>query len=314
MNYTSTRGTVAVNETYALLHGLAEDGGLYVPALFPTNCLSYNDIKDKPYQEVAAVVLAKLFPCFSEAHLKEMINSAYSDVNFSTRDIAPLHSLLEKVSVLELFHGRTQAFKDMALSLFPYLLVAAKEAEGEDKEVLILTATSGDTGKAALEGFKDVPGTHIQVFYPTDGVSPMQAEQMQKQEGSNVNVTAIHGNFDDAQQFLKRLFVDADTAKEVAEKGVMFSSANSINIGRLAPQVVYYVNAYAELVAQGAIHEDEAFNVVVPTGNFGNILAAYYAKKMGIPIGKLICASNQNNVLTDFFRTGTYDFSIHGYT
>ena len=208
MNYTSTRGTVAVNETYALLHGLAEDGGLYVPSLFPTNCLTYNDVKDKNYQEVAAVVLAKLFPCFSEAHLNEMINSAYSDANFSTRDIAPLHSLLEKVSVLELFHGRTQAFKDMALSLFPYLLVAAKEAEGEKKEVLILTATSGDTGKAALEGFKDVPGTHIQVFYPTDGVSPMQAEQMQKQEGNNVNVTAIHGNFDDAQQFLKRLFVD----------------------------------------------------------------------------------------------------------
>ncbi|MDU6904000.1 MAG: threonine synthase [Veillonella sp.] len=256
MNYTSTRGTVAVNETYALLHGLAEDGGLYVPSLFPTNCLTYNDVKDKNYQEVAAVVLAKLFPCFSEAHLNEMINSAYCDANFSTRDIAPLHSLLEKVSVLELFHGRTQAFKDMALSLFPYLLVAAKEAEGEKKEVLILTATSGDTGKAALEGFKDVPGTHIQVFYPTDGVSPMQAEQMQKQEGENVNVTAIHGNFDDAQQFLKRLFVDKATAEEVAEKGVMFSSANSINIGRLAPQVVYYVNAYAELVAQGAIHED----------------------------------------------------------
>ena len=268
MNYTSTRGTVAVNETYALLHGLAEDGGLYVPSLFPTNCLTYNDVKDKNYQEVAAVVLAKLFPCFSEAHLNEMINSAYSDANFSTRDIAPLHSILEKVSVLELFHGRTQAFKDMALSLFPYLLVAGKEAEGENKEVLILTATSGDTGKAALEGFKDVPGTHIQVFYPTDGVSPMQAEQMQKQEGENVNVTAIHGNFDDAQQ----------------------------------------------LVAQGAIHEDEAFNVVVPTGNFGNILAAYYAKKMGIPIGKLVCASNQNNVLTDFFENGTYDMNRPFYT
>ena len=261
MNYTSTRGTVAVNETYALLHGLAEDGGLYVPSLFPTNCLTYNDVKDKNYQEVAAIVLSKLFPCFSEAHLNEMINSAYSDANFSTRDIAPLHSLLEKVSVLELFHGRTQAFKDMALSLFPYLLVAAKEAEGE-----------------------------------------------------NVNVTAIHGNFDDAQQFLKRLFVDKATAEEVAAKGVMFSSANSINIGRLAPQVVYYVNAYAELVAQGAIHEDEAFNVVVPTGNFGNILAAYYAKKMGIPIGKLICASNQNNVLTDFFETGTYDMNRPFYT
>lgn len=309
MKYTSTRGPVAVNETYALLHGLAEDGGLYVPALFPDNCLSYADLKDKNYQEVAQVVLAKLFPCFSQNHLREMINKAYSDANFSTRDIAPLHSLLERVSVLELFHGRTQAFKDMALSLFPYLLVAAKEAEGEKKEVLILTATSGDTGKAALEGFKDVKGTHIQVFYPTDGVSPMQAEQMQKQEGDNVNVTAIEGNFDDAQQFLKCLFVNKEVAKKVADKGVMFSSANSINIGRLAPQVVYYVNTYVELVAQGAIHEDEAFNVVVPTGNFGNILAAYYAKKMGIPIGKMICASNKNNVLTDFFKTGTYDMN-----
>ena len=307
MNYTSTRGTVAVNETYALLHGLAEDGGLYVPSLFPTNCLTYNDVKDKNYQEVAAIVLSKLFPCFSEAHLNEMINSAYSDANFSTRDIAPLHSLLEKVSVLELFHGRTQAFKDMALSLFPYLLVAAKEAEGEKKEVLILTATSGDTGKAALEGFKDVPGTHIQVFYPTDGVSPMQAEQMQKQEGANVNVTAIHGNFDDAQQFLKRLFVDADTAKEVAEKGVMFSSANSINIGRLVPQVVYYVYAYAKLLENGEIENGEKINVTVPTGNFGNILAAFYAKQMGLPIAKLICASNENKVLFDFFRTGVYD-------
>ena len=222
MKYTSTRGAVAVNETYALLHGLAEDGGLYVPALFPENCLSYADLKDKNYQEVAQVVLAKLFPCFSQEHLREMINNAYSDANFSTRDIAPLHSLLEKVSVLELFHGRTQAFKDMALSLFPYLLVAAKEAEGEKKEVLILTATSGDTGKAALEGFKDVKGTHIQVFYPTDGVSPMQAEQMQKQEGDNVNVTAIEGNFDDAQQFLKRLFVNKEVAKKVADKGVMW--------------------------------------------------------------------------------------------
>ena len=313
MNYTSTRGTVAVNETYALLHGLAEDGGLYVPSLFPTNCLTYNDVKDKNYQEVAAVVLAKLFPCFSEAHLNEMINSAYSDANFSTRDIAPMHSLLEKVSVLELFHGRTQAFKDMALSLFPYLLVAAKEAEGENKEVLILTATSGDTGKAALEGFKDVPGTHIQVFYPTDGVSPMQAEQMQKQEGENVNVTAIHGNFDDAQQFLKRLFVDKATAEEVAAKGVMFSSANSINIGRLIPQVAYYVYGYAKLVERGVISDGDKINIVVPTGNFGNILAAYYAGKMGIPVNRFICASNENNVLTDFFNTGVYDINREFY-
>ena len=307
MNYTSTRGTVAVNETYALLHGLAEDGGLYVPALFPTNCLSYNDIKDKPYQEVAAVVLAKLFPCFSEAHLKEMINSAYSDVNFSTRDIAPLHSLLEKVSVLELFHGRTQAFKDMALSLFPYLLVAAKEAEGEDKEVLILTATSGDTGKAALEGFKDVPGTHIQVFYPTDGVSPMQAEQMQKQEGANVNVTAIHGNFDDAQTDVKRMFNDVDLREKLLAHHTQFSSANSMNVGRLVPQVVYYVYAYAQLVKAGHIQNGDKVNFTVPTGNFGNILAAYYARQIGVPVGKLICASNENNVLTDFFATGTYD-------
>ena len=280
MKYTSTRSHETVSETFALLNGLASDGGLYVPETFPEKCLSYQDVADKSYEEIALVVLSKLFTTFTEAELETMIRSAYNTVNFDTPDMAPMHSLLERVSVLELFHGRTQAFKDMALSLFPYLLVAAKQAEKETKEVLILTATSGDTGKAALEGFKDVPGTHIQVFFPTDGVSPMQQEQMQKQEGANVNVTAIEGNFDDAQQFLKRLFVDADVAKEVADKGVKFSSANSINIGRLAPQVVYYVAAYAELVNTGAIHEDEAFNVVVPTGNFGNILAAYYAKRM----------------------------------
>lgn len=314
MKYRSTRSEETVNETYALLHGLASDGGLYVPASFPERTITYDMVADKSYQDIAYTVLQHFFPTFDEATLKEMINAAYSKANFSTTDIAPLHSVLERLSVLELFHGRTQAFKDMALSLFPYLLVAAKEAEGETDEVLILTATSGDTGKAALEGFKDVAGTHIQIFYPTDGVSPMQQEQMQKQEGDNVNVTAIRGNFDDAQQFLKRLFVDKDMADKVAAKGVRFSSANSINIGRLAPQVVYYVAAYAELVNQGAIHRDEAFNVVVPTGNFGNILAAYYAKKMGVPIGKLICASNRNNVLTDFFKTGTYDMNRQFYT
>ena len=294
MKYTSTRSHETVSETFALLNGLASDGGLYVPETFPEKCLSYQEVADKSYEEIALVVLSKLFTTFTEAELETMIRSAYNTVNFDTPDMAPMHSLLERVSVLELFHGRTQAFKDMALSLFPYLLVAAKEA--------------------TLEGFKDVPGTHIQVFFPTDGVSPMQQEQMQKQEGANVNVTAIEGNFDDAQQFLKRLFVDADVAKEVADKGVKFSSANSINIGRLAPQVVYYVAAYAELVNTGAIHEDEAFNVVVPTGNFGNILAAYYAKRMGIPVGKLICASNQNNVLADFFSTGTYDMNRPFYT
>lgn len=314
MKYTSTRSDVMVDETYALLHGLAEDGGLYVPSTFPSNSLTYEMIANKSYQEIAVIVLEKLFTSFSQKALREMVQSAYSEINFDTSDIAPLHSLSEHVSILELFHGRTQAFKDMALSLFPYLLVAAKKIEKESKNILILTATSGDTGKAALEGFKDVEETHIQIFYPTDGVSPMQKEQMQKQEGSNVNVTAINGNFDDAQQFLKRLFVDETMADTVAQKDVMFSSANSINIGRLAPQIIYYVFTYAELVSTGAIHTDETFNVVVPTGNFGNILAAYYAKKMGIPIGKLICASNQNNVLTDFFNTGTYDMNRPFYT
>ena len=317
MNYTSTRGTVAVNETYALLHGLAEDGGLYVPSLFPTNCLTYNDVKDKNYQEVAAVVLAKLFPCFSEAHLNEMINSAYCDANFSTRDIAPLHSLLEKVSVLELFHGRTQAFKDMALSLFPYLLVAAKEAEGEKKEVLILTATSGDTGKAALEGFKDVEHTKIVVFYPVDGVSPMQKHQMNTQEGENVRVCAIKGNFDDAQTGVKKIFTTPSVAEKLAENNMLFSSANSINWGRLLPQIVYYISAYCDLVNDGKIELGDKINVVVPTGNFGNILASYYASLMGLPINKFICASNSNNVLTDFIKTGVYDknrnFTFNGY-
>lgn len=314
MNYKSTRSNKTVSATYALLHGLAPDGGLYVPALFPIEKISYEEIANASYTDIAYIVLSKFFPEFEPAHLREMIHSAYSAKNFSTTDIAPVHSLIEKVSILELFHGRTQAFKDMALSLFPYFLTAAKEAEHEKREVLILTATSGDTGKAALAGFADVEGTHIQVFFPTDGVSPMQQDQMQKQDGENVRVTAIRGNFDDAQQFLKRLFVDPEMAATLDEMGVMLSSANSINIGRLLPQVVYYVAAYASLVEQGAIHTDEAFNVVVPTGNFGNILAAYFAKKLGVPIGRLICASNKNKVLTDFFVTGTYDMNRDFYT
>lgn len=314
MKYKSTRGYAGVNESFALLHGLAPDGGLYVPESLPERVISYEDIQDKSYQEIALIVLSKLFTEFPKAELEQMIHQAYGKDNFEVEEIAPLHSLLERLSVLELFHGRTQAFKDMALSLFPYLLVAAKKKEQEEKDVLILTATSGDTGKAALEGFKDVDGTCIQVFYPTDGVSPMQQEQMQKQEGGNVNVTAIRGNFDDAQQFLKRLFLDETVNAKAAEKGLKFSSANSINIGRLAPQVVYYVAAYEQLVSTGAIHKDEAFNVVVPTGNFGNILAAYYAKRMGIPVGKLICASNRNNVLADFFQNGTYDMNRPFYT
>ncbi len=314
MNYKSTRSDQTVSETYALLHGLAEDGGLYVPAAFPSRRLRYEDIKEKSYEEVAFVILSHFFDSFSNEELERMIRLAYNKENFSVPEVISFHSLQERITILELFQGRTQAFKDMALSLFPYLLVAAKNKEKESKEILILTATSGDTGKAALEGFKDVPGTHIQVFYPTDGVSPMQKEQMQKQEGKNVKVTAIRGNFDDAQQFLKRVFVDKEFNEKVKEEGLILSSANSINIGRLIPQVVYYVATYAELVDRGAIHEDEAFHVVVPTGNFGNILAAYFAKQMGIPIGKLICASNKNNVLADFFETGTYDKKREFYT
>ncbi len=306
MKYRSTRSNELVSSTYALLHGIAPDGGLYIPTELPKP-ISYAELEGKNYQEIAALVLSKFFTDFSEAELKDMIHAAYNKSTFDVPEIAPVHSLIEKISILELYHGRTFAFKDMALSLFPHLLVGAKEKEGENKDVLILTATSGDTGKAALEGFKDVEGTFIQVFYPTDGVSTMQKEQMQKQEGSNVRVTAIRGNFDDAQQTLKRLFVSDDMNAFAAEHHVQLSSANSINIGRFLPQVVYYISAYEELVGTGAIHEDEAFNVVVPTGNFGNILAAYIAKRMGVPIGKLICASNENHVLTDFFRTGTYD-------
>lgn len=309
MLYKSTRGNKMVKSSYALLHGLAEDGGLYIPADFPTPFISYDAIKDKNYMEIAELILAKFFPDFAEADLREMINSAYNLDNFDTLDIAPLHSLTENTSILELWHGRTQAFKDMALSIFPYLLVAAKKEEKEDKDILILTATSGDTGKAALEGFADVNGTYIQVFYPTDGVSPIQKAQMQRQQGDNVRVTAIKGNFDDAQQFLKKLFVDENTVNNVIDKGIVFSSANSINVGRLIPQIVYYVNAYKELLENGIISGTDKFNIVVPTGNFGNILAAYYAKMLGVPIHKLICASNKNKVLADFITTGTYDMN-----
>lgn len=306
MKYRSTRSNELVSSTYALLHGIAPDGGLYVPCELQ-KCISYSELAGKSYQEIAYFVLSKFFTDFTETELQEMIHAAYNKHTFDTSEIAPIHSLMEKISILELYHGRTFAFKDMALSLFPHLLAGAREKEGEKKDVLILTATSGDTGKAALEGFKDVEGTFIQVFYPTDGVSAMQKEQMQKQEGSNVRVTAIHGNFDDAQQTLKRVFVSDEMKAFAEEHNVLLSSANSINIGRFLPQIVYYVSAYEELVGSGAIHEDEAFNVVVPTGNFGNILAAYIAKRMGVPIGTLICASNENHVLTDFFRTGTYD-------
>ena len=314
MNFRSTRSDECVSPSYALLHGLAADGGLYVPESFPENVLSYKDLAGKSYQDIAEAVLSHFFTNFTAEERKQMIASAYNDTTFRDDRIVPLHSIDTDLSIAELFHGRTLAFKDLALSLFPYLLTAAKKQEKEDRDILILTATSGDTGKAALEGFKDVPGTNIMVFYPSEGVSPMQKQQMQKQEGDNVKVSAIYGNFDDAQSFLKRVFTSAEVNAYANEKGVLFSSANSINIGRLFPQVAYYVSTYVSLVDNGAISEGETFDVIVPTGNFGNILAGYFAKKMGIPIGKLICASNQNKVLADFFETGVYDMNRDFYT
>ena len=257
------------------------------------------------YEELAAFVLHHFLTDITLKDLSKLTHDAYTGT-FDTSEIVPVKTLSESFSMAEMFHGRTCAFKDLALSLFPHLLVYAKKKLGDGKETLILTATSGDTGKAALEGFKDVPGVHIMVFYPSHGVSPLQKDQMQKQLGENVKVLGIEGNFDDAQSALKNIFV-SDLRDEALEKGVLFSSANSINIGRLVPQIVYYVYAYAKLVKAGEINAGEKINITVPTGNFGNILAAYYAKQMGLPIHKLICASNENKVLYDFFRTGTYD-------
>lgn len=314
MNFRSTRSTECVSPSFALLHGLAQDGGLYVPEVFPDHVLSYKDLAGKSYQAIAAAVLSHFFTNFTDTERNQMITSAYNDVTFRDDRIVPLHSIDTDLSIAELFHGRTLAFKDLALSLFPYLLTAAKQQEKEERQILILTATSGDTGKAALEGFKDVAGTNIMVFYPSEGVSPMQKQQMQKQEGKNVKVSAIYGNFDDAQSFLKRVFTNKEVNQYANEKGVLFSSANSINIGRLFPQIAYYVSTYVSLVDDGAIHEGEPFDVVVPTGNFGNILAGFFAKKMGVPIHTLVCASNKNKVLADFFQTGVYDMNRQFYT
>ena len=311
--YKSTRNSdKTVTASQAILKGLADDGGLFVPVSVPKLDVTMDELKDMSYQETAYAVMKQFFTDFTEEELKNCINNAY-DEKFDTKEIAPLHEA-DGAYFLELYHGATIAFKDMALSILPHLMTTAAKKNQVKNEIVILTATSGDTGKAAMAGFADVPGTKIIVFYPKHGVSPIQEKQMVTQKGNNTYVVGITGNFDDAQTAVKKMFNDKELEAELDAAGYQFSSANSINIGRLAPQVVYYVNAYAELVAQGAIHEDEAFNVVVPTGNFGNILAAYYAKKMGIPIGKLICASNQNNVLTDFFENGTYDMNRPFYT
>ena len=304
--YKSTRDAEkTVTASQAILKGLADDGGLFVPVSIPKLPVSLGELKEMTYQETAYTVMKEFLTDFTEEELKSCIAKAY-DSKFDTEEIAPL-AKVEDAYYLELFHGATIAFKDMALSILPHLLTTSAKKNQVKNEIVILTATSGDTGKAALAGFADVEGTKIIVFYPKNGVSHVQELQMVTQKGDNTSVVAIHGNFDNAQSGVKAMFENKELEKELNEAGYQFSSANSINIGRLVPQVVYYVYAYAKLLQNEEIAEDEEINVVVPTGNFGNILAAYYAKNMGIPIAKLICASNENKVLYDFFQTGTYD-------
>ena len=301
--YKSTRGKgETVTASMAILKGLSEDGGLFVPTEIPKLDVPVEKLAQMTYQETAYEVMSRFLTDFTEDELKNCIANAY-DAKFDTEEIAPL-TKADGVYYLELFHGATIAFKDMALSILPHLMTTAAKKNGVKNEIVILTATSGDTGKAAMAGFADVPGTKIIVFYPKHGVSPIQEKQMVTQKGANTYVVGITGNFDDAQTAVKKMFNDHEMAAELDQAGFQFSSANSINFGRLVPQIVY---AYATLVRDGKIKDGQEINVVVPTGNFGNILAAYYAKQMGLPIHKLICASNENRVLYDFFRTGTYD-------
>lgn len=304
--YQSTRDeNNKVTASQAILQGLANDGGLFTPLAMPEMALDFEALTHASYQEVAKLVLSAFLDDFTSEELDYCIANAY-DAKFDTEDIAPLVKLNKHYN-LELFHGSTIAFKDMALSILPYLLTTSAKKQGVDNKIVILTATSGDTGKAAMAGFADVPGTEIIVFYPKNGVSKIQELQMTTQKGQNTHVVAIDGNFDDAQTDVKRMFNDADLRARLLEQKIQFSSANSMNIGRLVPQIVYYVYAYAQLLKTGDITNGQAINVTVPTGNFGNILAAYYAREIGVPIAKLICASNENKVLTDFFQTRTYD-------
>jgi len=304
--YKSTRNSEkTVTASEAILKGLADDGGLFVPVSIPKLDVTLEELKSMSYQETAYAVMKQFLTDFTEEELKNCIAKAY-DSKFDTEEIAPL-AKVENTYYLELFHGATIAFKDMALSILPHLLTTSAKKNNVKNEIVILTATSGDTGKAALAGFADVEGTKIIVFYPKNGVSKVQELQMVTQKGANTSVVAIHGNFDCAQSGVKAIFENKELAKEMDEAGYQFSSANSINIGRLVPQIVYYVYAYAKLLQNEEIGEGEEINVVVPTGNFGNILAAYFAKQMGVPIAKLICASNDNKVLYDFFETGVYD-------
>ena len=304
--YHSTRNSEeTATASEAILKGLTSDGGLFVPDSIPKLNVALEDLTKMSYQEIAYAVMKEFLTDFTEEELKTCINNAY-DSKFDTEEIA-VTKKVDGAYYLELFHGATIAFKDMALSILPHLLVTSARKNNVKNEIVILTATSGDTGKAALAGFADVPGTKIIVFYPKSGVSPIQEKQMVTQKGNNTYVIGIKGNFDDAQTGVKKMFSNKELAKVMNDNGFQFSSANSINIGRLVPQIVYYVKAYADLLKQGALKAGEPMNVVVPTGNFGNILASYYAKQMGIPINKFVCASNKNKVLFDFFETGKYD-------
>ncbi len=304
--YKSTRGENGIiTSSEAIIKGIAIDGGLYVPTSFPSIDLPFYELAKMDYKELAFYIMKKYFTDFDDRELLECINSAY-DEKFETSEIAPLVEN-QGAYFLELYHGPTLAFKDMALSILPHLLKTASKKLNITKEIVILTATSGDTGKAALEGFANVEGTKVIVFYPSKGVSEIQKRQMITQKGDNTFVIGIEGNFDDAQSGVKELFNDIQFNRKLYENNYMFSSANSINIGRLIPQVVYYFYSYLKLLRNGKLKKDEKINIVVPTGNFGNILAAFYAKKMGLPVNKLICASNENNVLYDFINTGIYD-------
>lgn len=309
MRYTSTRDSgVSVTASEAICAGISAEGGLFVPESLPW--LSYNQIKTMTkadYVSRCAEIIGDFTDDFAHAEIMSCVSKVYTREKFETDSITPIYELCPGMYMLELWHGPTCAFKDLALQLLPRMLTAASEKLGREKTYVVLVATSGDTGKAALEGFRDVPGTKIIVFYPEKGVSPMQKLQMTTQEGKNVDVCAIKGNFDDAQADVKAAFTNKDLITRLEAEGMEFSSANSINWGRLLPQIVYYVSAYCDLLRNDRISCGEHINIVVPTGNFGNILAAYYAKKMGVPVGKLICASNANNVLTDFIRTGIYD-------
>lgn len=305
IKYRSTRSNEEVTASQAILKGLGDDGGLFVPTQIPKLDVPMEDLAKMSYQETAYEVMSRFLTDFTEEELKDCIDHAY-DSKFDTPVIAPLVKA-DGAYYLELFHGQTIAFKDMALSILPHLMTTAARKNQIDHKIVILTATSGDTGKAAMAGFADVPGTEIIVFYPKDGVSNVQEKQMVTQRGNNTHVVAIRGNFDDAQSAVKRMFNDPEMNREISAAGYQFSSANSINIGRLVPQIVYYVYAYANLVKQGEIKAGDLINITVPTGNFGNILAAYYAKLMGLPVKTLICASNENKVLYDFFQSGEYN-------